>query len=421
MSAPAPEPHPRLAALPLINSNANSNHLQAPPPPPPHQHAFAAPPPSTPPQQQQAPAALSAAQIIQRAIANPQGMVVLPPEGVAVDPHNPLTISVVKAQDAVQAYMKIPQKKSKSLDHHAPGWGCVYFAVVLPKVQAGVFQCPPLDRAQLVAIKRLSKVVVQAELAQGAHENPYAELELMHRLGDNQHVLGMVEALEDDHHLYIVMPYCQQESLVEQIPWRHGIHEHHARTLFRNVLENMIYLHQRGICHRDLSPDNCMVLNGRVVFSDLAMSIPIPPDNNGEVTGHGAYGKAAYLPPEVCLNYRFNTMACDLWGAAVILFNLLTGEIAWTQPLPGNLNFRYLVLARGLARNPANERTVEILMDEPDGPDASTIRTLAQKCLELSPEVLDLLSGVLQMMGRWNTAQVVNCEWVQNQEGWVPR
>jgi serine/threonine protein kinase len=363
--------------------------------------------------------------IIKRALTNPQGMTVLPPKGVGVDPRNSLTISVVNAQDPVQAYMKIPSKASKSLDHHAPGWGCVYFGVVLPKVQAGVFQCPPPDQAQLVAIKRLSKVVVHAALARGSRENPYTELELMYHLGDNHHVLGMIEALQDDHYLYIIMPYCQQESLVEQIPWRDGIREHQARVLFRNILENMIYLHKHGICHRDLSPDNCMMLNGRIVFSDLAMSIRIPQDDdnnsNGEVSGYGGYGKAAYLPPEVCLNYRFNTRACDLWSATVILFNLLTGEIAWAEPMPGNLQFRYLVLAQGLARNPANERTVEILMNEPDGPTASKIRTLAQKCLELSPEALDLLSGVLQMTGRWDTAKVVNCDWVQNQEDWAPR
>jgi serine/threonine protein kinase len=361
--------------------------------------------------------AASCASIIQRAISRPQGMVVLPPLGPALDQQTTLMVDVVKAKDPIQAYMRIPAKRSIPLDHHAPGWGCVYFGVILPIVQAGVFQCPPPQQARRVAIKRLSKVVVHAALAHGMRENPYAELELMHGLGDNYHVLGTIEALQDDQFLYIIMPYCQQESLVERIPWNIGIQEREARQLFRNILENIFYLHQRGICHRDLSPDNCMLLDGRVVFTDLAMSIRIPPDNS-VVSGRGGFGKAAYLPPEVCLNYPFDAISCDLWGAAVILFNLVTGLVAWTEPMPGNLCFRFLVLARGLARSPINERAVEILMNDP----SSVLREVAQKCLDLSPELVDLLSGVLQVSypERWNLNQVVNCAWVQNQEDWIP-
>jgi serine/threonine protein kinase len=358
------------------------------------------------------------ATIIQRAISRPQGMVVLPPLEATLDreQQNALMVDVLKAKDPTQAYMRISGKRPIPLDHHAPGWGCVYFGVILPRVQAGVFQCPPLQQAQRVAIKRLSNVVVHAALEQGKRENPFTELELMHRFGDNHHVLGMVEALQDDQFLYIIMPYCEHGSLVERIPWQLGVQEREARQLFRNILENITYLHSRGVCHRDLSPDNCMMLNGRIVFTDLAMSIRIPLDNS-VVTGHGGFGKAAYLPPEVCLNYPFDTKSCDLWSAAVILFNLVTGLVAWTEPMPGNLCFRYLVLARGLTRGPVNERAVEVLMGE-----RSSVLSVAHKCLELSPELLDLLGGVLHVSypERWNMEQVVNCDWVQNQEHGAP-
>jgi serine/threonine protein kinase len=364
--------------------------------------------------------------IIEIGITRPQRVVVLPaqdPDEMLAHAHNVqpqerLFVDVMKAHNATQAYMRIKSKRSKSLDHHAPGWGMVYFGVILPQVEDGVFQCPKPEECKLVAIKRLSKSIIRECLKRGHRENPYKEIQLMQTLGDNHHVLGMVEALEDDHHLYIIMPYCERESLVEWIPWRRGIHEDESRVIFRNILENMIYLHQRGVCHRDLSPDNCMVLNDRVVFNDLAMSIRIPRDGS-HVSGQGGFGKPAYIPPEVCLNLPFHPAACDLWGAAVILFNLVTGEIAWTEPMPGNLIYRYFVLARGLARNPANERTVEILMEEPD---ASPLKSLALKCLALSPELLDLLSGVLQTAPheRWDTQQVVNCEWVQNDYNWTP-
>mmetsp|Transcript_11828 Transcript_11828/g.21867 ORF Transcript_11828/g.21867 Transcript_11828/m.21867 type:complete len:383 (+) Transcript_11828:167-1315(+) len=352
---------------------------------------------------------------IERCVTKPQDVVVLPPDDVddmSFDPQDSTRlpcVEVMKAENATQAYMKI-QKQSKSLGHHAPNWGCVYFGIVLPRVGDGVFQCPKPEDAQHVAIKRLTKIVVDTAIRQGKRENPYNEIRRMQRFGDNRHVLGLVEALEDDQYLYIIMPYCEQGSLVERIPWRKGVQEDAARSIFLNILENMIYLHERGICHRDLSPDNCMVLNGRVVFNDLAMSFRIP--NSGHVLGMGGFGKPAYLPPEVCVNLPFDAKGCDLWSAAVILFNLVTGEVGWTEPFPGNLLFRYFLLAGGLSRSPANERTVEILMDEPA---ESPLKNLVRKCLSLSPEVLDLIEGMLKISAdeRWNIDQVLRSSWIR--------
>jgi hypothetical protein len=53
---------------------------------------------------------------------------------------------VVKTNNPTHAYMKLESKKSKSLDHHGPDWGCFYFGVIFPRVKQAnytvpVFQC----------------------------------------------------------------------------------------------------------------------------------------------------------------------------------------------------------------------------------------------------------------------------------------
>jgi len=155
-----------------------------------------------------------------------------------------------------------------------------------------------------------------------------------------------------------------------------------------------------------------MVLNDRIVFNDLAMSFRIPP---GGITARmgGFFGKTAYLPPEINSGFHyFEATVCDLWSSVVILFNLVTGEIAWETSLPTDRNFRYLVMAGGLSRIPVNERTVEILANEPV---TSSIRSLAGKCMNLNPTVADLLDGVLKLdpNQRWKTNQVKNCLWLE--------
>lgn len=358
--------------------------------------------------------------VVDECITNPQHVIVLPPENSAnanTVCNVPVDVVNINPHNVQHAYMRIQEIPPIDLGHHYPGWGCVYFGVILPMIQEGVFRLPAEEKAQKVAIKRLSKAAVGAYLEKGGNENPFKEIQRMQWLGDNQHVLGLVEALHDDAYLYIIMPYCEGGTLVQWIfEKRDQIGEQFGgvAAVFLNILENVEYLHQNGVCHRDLSPDNCMVLgNGRIVFNDLAMSFRIPPGDLTTRIGKGFFGKPAYLPPEIVSGFHyFGARVCDLWSSAVILFNLVTGEIAWQKSLPSDLRFQYLVMAGGLSRISMNERTIEILANEPS---TSNLRSLAEKCMDLNPAVSDLLEGVLKLdpNQRWNSNQVRNCLWLE--------
>jgi serine/threonine protein kinase len=362
-----------------------------------------------------------------------------------------VSVDVMKAHNPTQAYLRIPSKTKKSLDHHGPGWGCVYFGIVLRRVYGSsstmnatspssdgdelLFQEPSSpEQVEYVAIKRLRKSVVLESLAQGKQENPYKEIQRMQQLGDNLHVLGCIEALQDETYLYIVMPYCQEASLVEHISWRQPNvlpSEDAAQHYFWQLLENLIYLRSKGICHRDLSPDNCMLYNKRLVLTDLAMSFRIPPrptNGNGNGNGNignlttplGGFGKPAYLPPEVFFHLPFDAYACDVWSATVILFNLLTGEILYELPHPSNLLFRYFLLARGISNLEMNERMVEILMELEEENNHSeeqriAIWNVAQKVMALNPNALEVLDGVLRVppSERWSLEDILQSTWVQ--------
>ena len=333
---------------------------------------------------------------------------------------------VAASQNPAQAYIEIPTKDRKNLDHHGQGWGYVFFALAIPSVSdddhPGIFQEPQPGRVEYVAIKKLNIAVVDAALQAGKKENPYKEIRRMQTIGDNHHVLKCIEALQDSNgeYMYIVMPYCEEESLVEWIPWKQpqgGLDEYRARVIFIQILENIEYLRSHNICHRDLSPDNCMIYKGRVVLTDLAMSFKINPELGEFVKPLGGFGKPAYLPPEVFFNLAFNAWGCDLWSSAVILFNLLTGEILYEQPEPGNILFRYFILAKGLSNTPVNERTVEILSEISSAEERSSLQSIAEKCLRLSPEVLTLLEGMLRVafQKRWTAKEIHQSTWIQQQ------
>lgn len=116
---------------------------------------------------------------IENCISNPQNLVVLPPGCDADIPENndlymnSIAVDVVKIQNPDKAYMRIREITAIDLSHHYQGWGILYFGVIIPRVRDGVFQMQNPNKAKRVAIKRLSKAIVNEYLNRGGHENPY--------------------------------------------------------------------------------------------------------------------------------------------------------------------------------------------------------------------------------------------------------
>ena len=193
------------------------------------------------------------------------------------------TINLVKEVNPQQAYHIVQAKQACG-----EGWGFVCFANVLPRLGEGVYLSPNPDNAERVAIKRLNKQRVDAALRTGPHDHdPYKEIHHMQELGDNVHVLGYIEVLQDDENIYIVMPYCTKVSLEEILlpPPENQEQElpkdqARVRLVFQQILENLTYLRRHGICRRDLSIDSCMIYRGRAVFIDFADSVPLPPEGS---------------------------------------------------------------------------------------------------------------------------------------------
>ena len=122
------------------------------------------------------------------------------------------------------------------------------------------------------------------------------------------------------------------------------------------LYDGLAYLHQRGIAHRDIKPDNVMLTGwfagadgagryGRIVIVDLGLSCTSPdamvvmgPDAACDVASVSG-GAWIYTAPDVAAAYLANRrwaggarvtadqqFACDVWGAALTLFDLVSDE-----------------------------------------------------------------------------------------------
>ena len=277
--------------------------------------------------------------------------------------------------------------------------GSIVVCDVLQRVEGDVYQMPDEEERELVTIKRLFKDVVQTEEVSGY--NPNREIHLMERYGNDRNVLRYIEALQDETSIYIVMPYCI--SLLDSIPGE-GYPEPKAHQYFNQMLENLQYLRTHRICHRDLSPDHCMMYQGRVVFSFLGLSFQLPP-NETHANGTAVRGNPAYQPPEVYLREPYYAYGRDLWAAVVSLFYMLTCETLYYQPVTNeDMMFTFFIWARGLSvdENIAiSDETSAVLREVYRNQQLRQvyehILLIQRKTSRLSQEVREIFDGVLIM------------------------
>ncbi|KAL3943705.1 MAG: hypothetical protein SGBAC_002212 [Bacillariaceae sp.] len=328
-----------------------------------------------------------------------------------------------------QVYIKSEIMKQTPINHGGPDWGAVYYGHTLERMQGyepPVF-CFALGASERidVAIKVLEKRIFQPLLAQNAtREDPYREIHRMQTqsLTDGGYVLPLVEALEDDHYLYIITPYADGGDLTNSIPLQPQQNmpvELQAYKIFKQMLDCLNHTHNNphvrdtfGIGHRDIKGGNFFVKEDRILLADFAMSFPIPPGDM--VSDMGGFGTPAYLPPEIAREGEFSAKGCDLWACTVTLFNLVAGMPVYMMPIPTDIFFVYSIMARGLSNDP-NGEMIEALLEEADDTGRGALRQMWQQIESLSPQLRELLSNVLQLAPdqRWNMQDVQNSAWMQ--------
>jgi serine/threonine protein kinase len=185
-------------------------------------------------------------------------------------------------------------------------------------------------------------------------EDPLKEASASQFVGNyHPHIHGCSEALQDEDYLYLVMPHCSGGDLYSKIMGtyltknrrvcsRDRTNEVQTRIWFRQLLDCLLHLQQKGMCHRDITLENLMLdANNNLVMIDFGLALRVPyvdTSNYGGVadvsegncrrliTKQGQSGNLAYLAPEVVEpENEFDGFAVDLWSAGVILFILLVG------------------------------------------------------------------------------------------------
>lgn len=191
-------------------------------------------------------------------------------------------------------------------------WSSVYLA---HRVSTGqVVVCKTLKHAALQHRDVVERFLREVAIA-CAQEHPF--------------VLRILAAGESNEYPYLIMPFCPGGDL-EQLRQRCGgrMSVVDAWAAMKPALLGLAALHERGVVHRDVKPQNILLDGaGTSLLADFGLAKSFVDAGLSGITGSSTeiMGSVPFLPREQVTHFRYVHPTADVWAAAATLYLLVTG------------------------------------------------------------------------------------------------
>lgn len=227
---------------------------------------------------------------------------------------------------------------------------------------------------ELIVLKELTPTEQGTYALQKAEELFQREAAILHKIRHPQ-IPKFWELFRANHRLFLVQDYIEGKTyynlLSERLELNQRFSEVEIIELLQQILPVLSYLHQQGVIHRDISPDNIirreqdglpiLIDFGGVKQTAIDVASQLAAENFG---GSGTrLGKSGYAPDE---QLRLGSVAphSDLYALGVTAIVLMTGKQpqelfdahtmtwVWNRQLNLSPNFNQ-ILQRMLAQRPS--------------------------------------------------------------------
>jgi tRNA A-37 threonylcarbamoyl transferase component Bud32 len=139
------------------------------------------------------------------------------------------------------------------------------------------------------------------------------------------HVVGVIDAGEDEGRPYIVFEYVEGETLKERIRRQGRLPIAEAVAYAIEIARALGVAHARHIVHRDVKPQNVLIdEEGSAKVTDFGIARTL--DEEGLTADGRVLGTTDYVSPEQALGQPV-TGQSDLYSLGIVLYEMLTGEV----------------------------------------------------------------------------------------------
>jgi len=175
------------------------------------------------------------------------------------------------------------------------------------------------------------------------------EIEIFYLCRGQQNIIQLIEYFEEPEGFYLVFEKIDGGPLLKHIQERVSFTEKEASKIMKQLAEAIRHLHEKGIAHRDIKPDNVLCVNSdspcpvKLCDFDLC-SKPVEIGGPSTPSLLTPVGSLEYMAPEVADTFLWDdygdcedeqmdpiyTKKCDLWSLGIIMYILLCGYVPFS-------------------------------------------------------------------------------------------
>ncbi|EBA13752.1 serine/threonine-protein kinase [Roseobacter sp. CCS2] len=224
---------------------------------------------------------------------------------------------------------------------NAGGFGITYLARDSLDRKVVIKECFP------GAFCRRSRYVVQARSR--AHQN---ELKSIVRLFvqearslaklDHPNIVGVHQVFEDNETAYMALDFVTGRDLLDTIEDpNHGLNPSQIKSILKEILGAVSFIHDQGILHRDISPDNILINKDfHPVLIDFGAARE-EATKQSRVLSALRVVKDGYSPQEFYIAGSEQSPSSDLYALGASFYHLINGDV------PPNSQARLAAIASG--------------------------------------------------------------------------
>lgn len=140
-------------------------------------------------------------------------------------------------------------------------------------------------------------------------------------------IVSVYDVSHTDDIEYIVMELIDGITLKQYLQDQGALEYNEALDFAIQIAKALSHAHERGIIHRDIKPQNIMLLkNGLIKVADFGIASL---QNSIEAPSEEAVGSVHYIAPEQARGFAPDARS-DIYSLGIVMYEMLTGKLPYT-------------------------------------------------------------------------------------------